>query len=144
MNLFPELTVGIASDASQNLPVYKEWAYDFEKNCFLTRNGKYYLVEKKEALKIWIYKAMKTARYRYPAYPREYGQEFDEIVGMSSSREIRESEAERLVQEALMVNPYITDVGDFEFEHRGSNLHIWFTAETVYGEIESETEFNYG
>lgn len=144
MNLFPELTVGISSDPSENLPVYREWAYDFENNCFLTRNGKYYLVEKKEALKIWIYKAMKTARYRYPAYPREYGQEFDEIVGMSSSREIRESEAERLVQEALLVNPYITDAGDFEFEHRGSNLHIRFTVETVYGEIETGTEFNYG
>lgn len=144
MNLFPELTVGIAFDPSENLPVYTEWAYDFDKNCFLTRNGKYYLVEKNEAIRIWIYKAMKTARYRYPAYPREYGQELDEIVGMSSSREIRESEAERLIQEALLVNPYITDVGDFEFEHRGSNLHIWFTVETIYGETEEETEFNYG
>ena len=44
MNLFPDLTVGIAFDLSENLPIYREWAYDFENNCFLTRNGKYYLV----------------------------------------------------------------------------------------------------
>ena len=36
MNLFPELTVGIASNTSQNLPIYREWAYDFKKNCFMT------------------------------------------------------------------------------------------------------------
>lgn len=144
MNLFPELTVALVSNTSQNLPIYREWAYDFEKNCFLTRNGKYYLVEKNEAIEIWIYKAMKTARYRYQAYPREYGQELDEIVGMSSSREIRESEAERLIQEALLVNPYITDVDDFEFEHHGSDLYIKFHVDTIYGGLEEEMDFNYG
>lgn len=144
MNLFPELTVGIASNTSQNLPIYREWAYDFKKNCFMTRNGKYYLVEKNEAIEIWIYKAIKTARYRYQAYPREYGQELDEIVGMSSSREIRESEAERLIQEALLVNPYITGVDDFEFEHHGSDLYIKFQVDTIYGGLEEEMNFNYG
>lgn len=144
MNLFPELTVAAGAGTSQELPVYREWAYDFENNCFKTRNGRYYLVEKKEALKIWIYKAMKTARYRYQAYPREYGQELDEIIGMSSSREIRENETERLVQEALLVNPYITGVTDFEFEHQGSGMHVDFHVDTVYGEMKEGTDFSYG
>ncbi len=144
MNLFPDLTVAVATDVSQNLPVYRDWAYDFENNCFLTRNGRYYLVEKNEVLKIWIFKAMKTARYRYQAYPRGYGQELDELIGMGSSREIRESEAERLIREALMVNPYFVGVGDFSFAHQGSDMVIHFQVDTIYGEMEEETEFNYG
>ena len=32
MNLFPDLTVAVATDVSQNLPVYRDWAYDFENN----------------------------------------------------------------------------------------------------------------
>lgn len=144
MNLFPELTIGIGEEAGKNLPVYREWAYDFNRNCFLTQNGQYYMVEKNEALKIWIYKAMKTSRYRYPAYPRAYGQELDEIIGMSSSREIRESESERLIQEALLVNPYITSVEDFEFEHKGSDLHVSFQVVTLYGEMSEKVEYHYG
>ena len=144
MNLFPELTVGIPSGGNRNLPVYREWAYDFQKNCFKTRNGRYYLVEKNEALKIWIYKALKTARYRFQAYPRSYGQELEEIAGISSSREIRESEAERLVQEALLVCPYITGVDDFGFSHRGSIMHMDFHVETVYGGIEEGMDTDYG
>ena len=65
-------------------------------------------------------------------------------IGMGSSREIRESEAERLIREALLVNPYLVDVGDFEFGHQGSNMRIHFHVDTIYGEIEEETEFNYG
>lgn len=144
MNLFPELTVETGSSASRELPIYREWAYDFEGNCFKTRNGRYYLVEKNEALKIWIYKAMKTARYCYQAYPREYGQELNGIIGMSSSREIQENEAERLIQEALLANPYITGVADFEFEHQGSCMHINYHVYTVYGEMEEGADFNYG
>ena len=99
MNVFPELTIQSESLETQVLPIYKEWAYDFEKNEFLTRGGKYYLVDKDEALKIWIYKALRTARYRYQAYSRKYGSELDEVIGLSADREICESEIQRYIEE---------------------------------------------
>ena len=142
MNLFPELSVAAAFD-DENLPVYTEWAYDFEKNEFLTSGGLYYKVEKNEALKIWIYKALKTQRYRYPAYPRNFGSEVEEVIGLSGDREIIESEIERYIQEALTVNPYIISVDDFEFEY-GSKTSVMFTVSTIYGELNMGDEVDYG
>lgn len=35
-----------------------EYAYDFDNNELLTKNGRHYYVYGNEAMKIWIYKAM--------------------------------------------------------------------------------------
>ncbi len=139
MNVFPELTIQSESLETQVLPIYKEWAYDFEKNEFLTRGGKYYLVDKDEALKIWIYKALRTARYRYQAYSRKYGSELDEVIGLSADREICESEIQRYIEECLLVNPYIQSVEDFEFTY-ADRVKVDFTVSTVYGVMETDTE----
>ena len=67
MNLFPDLSIAVQID-SGNLPIYEEWAYDFENNRLLTtKEGEHYKVYKDDALKIWIYKALRTARYHYAA-----------------------------------------------------------------------------
>lgn len=142
MNLFPKLTVSLPEQPEADLPVYKEWAYDMETNRFLTRNGQYYLVEKNEALKIWIYKVARTARYRYQAYSRRYGNEYEQLIGESSDREILESEIERLTKEMLLVNPYIESVDDFSFKHEGSRTTVFYTVTTIYGELEMEGEID--
>jgi hypothetical protein len=131
-----------------DLPIYQEWAYDFEKNEFLKKGGKYYKVQKNDALKIWIYKALKTQRYRYPAYSRQFGSEWEDLIGLSENRGIIESEIERYIQEALLVNPYITDVSDFDFQYsvikndKITNL-VTFTVSTIYGDL-TESEEIYG
>lgn len=142
MNLFPNMTVALSERAEEELPVYREWAYDMEHNRFLTRNGQYYLVEKNDAIKIWIYKAAKTARYRYPAYSRKYGNEYEQLIGESSDREILENEIERLTKEMLLVNPYIEAVDDFLFRHEGARIIVFYTVTTVYGELEMEGEID--
>lgn len=138
MNLFPKLTVSLSERPETELPIFKEWAYDMETNQFLTRNGQYYLVEKNEALKIWVYKAAKTARYRYQAYSRKYGNEYEQLIGASTDRAILENEIERLTKEMLLVNPYIESVEDFTFQHKGSRTRVFYRVTTVYGEFDME------
>lgn len=138
MNLFPKLTVSLSERPETELPVFKEWAYDMEANRFLMRNGQYYLVEKNEALKIWVYKVAKTARYRYPSYSRKYGNEYEQLIGASTDRAILENEIERLTKEMLLVNPYIESVEDFTFQHEGSRTRVFYTVTTVYGEFDME------
>ena len=41
--------------SGEELPVFRELAYDYENNRLLRRGGKPYLIEKDEALKVWIY-----------------------------------------------------------------------------------------
>ena len=129
-----------ASPDTGQLPVFRELAYDFENNRLLRRGGRPYLVEKDEALQIWIYKALRAKRFVWPAYTHAYGSELEEVVGFSSSEEITESEAKRYITEALMVCPYIQELSDFHFTHNGSRLSVAFTVTTVYGRIYHESE----
>ena len=139
MSIFP-FTSDAAEPQAEQLPVFRELAYDYENNCLKRRGGKTYLVERDEALQIWIYKALLTARFRYPAYTHTYGTELEKAVGIVNDREIVDSEVQRYITETLMVNPYIQELTGFFYTHSGSRLSVQFDVTTVYGRITYETE----
>lgn len=114
----------------------KEYAWDFQKNDFKLKDGKFQIVEGKEALKIWIYKALKTARLTYTIYSEEYGQDLETIIGQGYSKGLIISEARRLTIECLKVNKHISDIKDFKAEIDTDLLKVSFTAITDCGEVE--------
>lgn len=134
MSIFPFISPEIL-EAEQNreLPLFREYAYDFEHNRLLLRNGNTYLVEGNEALRIWIFKALITERFRYTAYDSDFGSEIHTLIGSPSHSEIVKSELKRFIIEALMVNPYISEISDFVFTQTQSGLQVEFTCTTVYG-----------
>ena len=117
----------------------RDWAFDLETKQFLRKGGRQYLEEGREALKNWIWKALKTPRDRYAAYSSEFGEEFDQIQGITDFDLIQE-ELERMITDALLVSPYINHVRGFSFEREGSVVYVHFTADTAFGELETETE----
>ncbi|MDP4146522.1 MAG: DUF2634 domain-containing protein [Bacillota bacterium] len=140
MSLLPQYQVDSeslikSSSYSTDLPIPKEFAWDFEKKDFIFENGKYKLVEGTEAIKIWIWKALSTQRYVFSAYSFDYGQEFQEIVGQGLTKEAMQSEAERCIKEALMINPYIDDIKDVSIEIFDGKVNVDFTVTTIYGEV---------
>lgn len=144
MNLFPELSVANLSD-EKRLPMYREWAFDFETEKFKVKHGKYYLVEGLEALKIWIYKALKTERFIFNAYSNNYGNEVSTLIGTVEDEDILFSEISRYIEEALLVNPYIVSVGDFSFSHiKSGEISVKFRVGTVYGDMEEEMRVSDG
>lgn len=57
MSVFPFITPRSRAEASATaLPMFREYAYDYENNCLLLRDGNTYLVEGNEALRIWFSK----------------------------------------------------------------------------------------
>lgn len=125
----------------KKLPLFREYAYDYEKNCLKTRGRHTYLVEKDEALKIWLYHALRVARYRYEAHSTEYGNELEELLGRGESREILESEIIRYIKEAVMVCPYIQEISDFAFLwEAGSGCKAFFKVTSIYGRFTHESE----
>lgn len=114
-------------------------AYDFENNCLLKKAGKYYMVYKDEAIKIWIWKALKTQRYIWQAYTHTYGNDIAKIIGKISNRGIYESEIKRYITECLMVNPYIQELGNFQYTYSES-IVVTFDVTTVYGRFTYESE----
>ena len=134
MSVFPFIDPDVLQqEESTELPLFREYAYDFQNNCLLLKSGQTYLVEGNEAPRIWIYKALTTERFRYTAYDADFGSEIDTLIGSPLNGDIAKSELKRFIVEALMVNPYIEELGNFQISQTGSGVTAEFDCTTIYG-----------
>lgn len=117
------------------LPVFKELAFDFETGQLKTIGGQFYYVEKNEAIKIWIWKALKSSRYTYLAYSTDYGNEIYTLIGRYLAKQLLYSELKRMIEEALLCNPYIKSLTDFQIEQKGAKVECLFAVNTIYGSV---------
>lgn len=125
-----------ANTYTSDLPTPKEYAWDFENDCFLyDADGRLKIVEGDEAIKIWIYKALSTERFRYLAYSWQYGIELRPFIGKVMGVQQRYSEIKRVIVECLMVNPYIKSIDTIDIQHEGDAVDISITLTTIYGEV---------
>lgn len=105
---------------------------DFEK-------GRIYgFVDEREAVKQAIMLILNTERYKFLIYSWNYGVELEELIG--THPDIVEDEAERLISEALLQDDRITAVYDFEFSRNRDTLLVNFKVDSIYGDIDIETE----
>nr|PZN08200.1 MAG: XkdS-like protein [Caldicoprobacter oshimai] len=135
MNLFPIIQPPVV-EVTEELPLYKEVKWDFEKNVPVFKNGSPVIVTGKEAVLVWAWKALHTPRFRYEIYSWDYGNEAESLIGQPFTDELKQSEAARYVRECLLINPYIIDVSNISVSFGDGTLNISCTIETVYGEAE--------
>ncbi len=60
------------------------------------------IVKGKEAIKMWIYKVLRTNRYKHIIYTWDYGVELEELISRPFDRAFIESEVQRYIKEALL------------------------------------------
>lgn len=125
---------------NENLPLFKEMAIDFETGEILTKDGEIVILEGKEALNIWIWKALKTERNRFKAYSSNFGTDIYKEIGYVYDRTIKEQLIINEIIESLLVNPYILNVYDFVLEYLDDNLtlNIKFKIYSIYGTANQE------
>lgn len=128
-------------ETAVELPVFKELAFDFLTGQLKTKGGQYYYVEKNEAIKIWIWKALFTSRYTYLAYSTNYGNEIYTLIGRYLEKKLLYSELRRFIEEALLCNPYITSLSDFDITRQGAKVICNFSVNTVYGNVAQAYEY---
>ena len=134
MSIFPIIDPGGAEEAGgQALPLCREAAWDFDRDVPLFRGGEPVVVEGREALKVWIWRALRTPRFRYEIYTWAYGSEFESLLGQAYSDSVKTAEAPRYLRECLLVNPYITEVRDVSVSFEAGRLTVEGTAATIYG-----------
>lgn len=136
MSDFPFLTANYKSP-TVDLPLFKELAYDFETNSFIyDENGNNIVLEKNDALKIWITKLFKTERQAYLAYS-DFGFSKSKFLNKVMSVQERRSQLRKEIISALLVNPYIISVNSIDFVEKsnGRELEINIELQTVYGEL---------
>lgn len=136
MSLFPMIQPQAAPEIETSLPLYREVAWDYEKNEPIWQNGEPVIVEGKEAVLVWAWNALHTERFRYEVYSWQYGNETDALIGQSFSDDLKRAEAMRYTRECLLVNPYITDIKNLAVSFSGNTLKISGQIMTVYGEGE--------
>lgn len=95
-------------------------------------------IDEKEAVKQAIMLILNTERYKFLIYSWNYGAELEALIG--THPDIVEDEAERLVSEALLQDDRITAVYDFEFSRNRDTLLVNFKVDSIYGDIDIETE----
>lgn len=117
------------------LPIFRELAFDFNTLQLQTKGGQYFYVEKNEALKIWIWKTLFTSRYTYLAYSTNYGNEIYTLIGRYMAGDLLYSELIRMIEEALLCNPYIVSLTDFDITRNGSKVVCNYSVNTIYGNV---------
>lgn len=132
---FWEDTIETLTIATSALPTAREYGIDFETG---ELTGE--IVEGKEAIKVWIWNCLHTERYRYALYSWQYGAEYEQYIGQAVTEDFLTADAQIETEEALLVNPYITGISDFEISFNDSKLHISFTVETTLGTLEVNTD----
>lgn len=110
---------------------YKEYEIDFETGQLTGR-----IVTGIEAIRVWVYLALHTAKYRYEQYSWDYGCELDTLIGKSYTNEYLESEIQRMLEECLLLNEHITEVELLDFENEDDKLNATIKVITDYGEEE--------
>ncbi len=116
----------------------KSWRFDFAQGDFvLTPAGRVAQVEGVDGWLDWCKKALMTTRYRHLVYSRQYGQEFEDLIGRHLSREANESEIKRMVTECLMLDPRTAAVSNITFEWAGDE--VYFTCELLSVRDETAT-----
>ena len=134
----PYVAIDVTNTSDTDLlPLYKEYAWDFDNDCFIyDSDGNHKVVEQNEALKVWVYKTLKVERYRYRAYNDDYGMELEQFVGKNPNNPETAETLKRFIREGLLVNPYIEKINSIDVtvqEHDYLELTIDLT--TIYGDL---------
>ena len=137
MSLFPFISNNVDEVKVNNIfPLYKEVAWDFEKDTPVIQSGDFKIVEGNEAIKVWVYKALLTPRYNYSIYSWDYGSELMDLVGKAYTTSLTKEEAKRYIKEALLINPYILEVDVIDTSFNNGVLSADIKIVTIYGESE--------
>ncbi|MBO8169358.1 MAG: DUF2634 domain-containing protein [Thermoanaerobacteraceae bacterium] len=136
-NLYPVFEVPeIVEQQQQTEPAPKygrSWLFDFEKGDFVVDGtGRVVEADGHTAWVQWCVKTVLTERFAHVIYSIDYGTEIKQALKQPSRKAV-EAELERVITEALLVDPRTERVTDFAFEWDGDIVKVSFTTVPVVG-----------
>lgn len=122
----------------KELPPFKEYAINFDTLEPLKNEDRLVELNGNEALKVWIFKALKTKRNFYGIHSDSYGNNLDEHIGTIYQESVKNALIISEIKDCLLVNPYILDCYNFDLNYNSDDNHleVSFNISTVYGESE--------
>lgn len=95
-------------------------------------------IDDDEALRQFIYKAIRTARFRYLIYDDQYGSELEDLIGSDVTDAFLNEEIPRVIREALIYDDRIADVRDFSIKRESDGMFVEFTVVKTDGDTLTE------
>ncbi|MEF3309525.1 DUF2634 domain-containing protein [Paenibacillus sp. GYB004] len=110
----------------------RTWRLDFEAGRVTG------MIDNLDAVQQAVIKILQTDRFAQLIYSFNYGNELNRLIGMSPL--FVQSEATRIIQEALSVDDRIRGVQDVTVSIEGDSMTITFTVITQYGSFQASWE----
>ena len=110
----------------------RTWQLDFEAGRV---SG---MIDNLDAVRQAVFKILQTDRFGQLIYSFNYGNELTRLIGMSPL--FVQSEATRIIQEALLIDDRIRGVQDVSVSIEGDSMTISFTVITQYGSFQAARE----
>ena len=122
----------------KELPPFTEYAIDLDTLEPLKNGDRLVELNGNEALKVWIFKALKTKRNFYEIHSDSYVNDLDVHIGTVYQESIKNALIISEIKDCLLVNPYILDCYNFKLDYNSDDNHlkVSFNILTVYGESE--------
>lgn len=138
-NLYPTETITPSQEITEatqsEVKFGRSWKFDFSSGEFVTTpTGKIAQSTEIEAWLEWCQKSVNTDRYRSLVYSRQYGQEYEDLIGRHLTRAGNESEIKRITTECLMIDPRTAGVENFSFKWDGDAVYFTCDVISVRGE----------
>lgn len=86
-----------------------------------------------DAIIQWVKIVLATDRYSFPQYSWDHGCELSSLIGQSSDQAWIESEAKRMIEDAIMVNDSILGIENVKCSITDEVLTVSFHIDTIYG-----------
>ena len=124
----------------EEMPTFKEYAIDFKTGEYIKDENDIEVLEKNEALTVWIFTALKTERFRdADVHSDNYGSELETNIGTIYQKSVKDALMINQIRDTLLVNPYILECYNFDISNENEYVpQITFNVKTVYGELEME------
>lgn len=130
-------TIQAKTETAAVMEIPKEYEVDFRTGQLTGR-----VVEGIEAIKVWVWCCLHTQRFRYPIYSWDYGADMEQYIGQGLTAEYLETELRDEIEEALLVNEYITAIDDYTCTRTGSGAQISFRIQTTLGTLQEEYDLD--
>jgi len=96
------------------------------------------IVDGEAAIRQFVIKAIKTARFRFAIFDDDYGCELEDLIGQNATPELLEAEIPRVIEEALIYDDRIERVYGFSIKQEADSLFVSFYVDTAEETIQVE------
>ena len=136
LDLFDDNTTeDLVQDTEESSGIPQEYEVDLDTGLMTGR-----IVRGSEAVRMWAWNALRTQRYRHDTHTWDFGSELETLIGQNYSESYTNSRAQKMVEDALLINPHISEITDFVCGPDGDALVMSFTIVTDFGEEAIETD----